>query len=132
MSTYEPSPELVKAVLAGITAPLPFAIGLAYKAIPYKERGMSAALSYVVPLSLRAMSSGCATGTRLVLTQHGELTEEVKQSMVRRIAAWLVPSEVKDITAALQRDVVRMAHEGYAEEGWRLEVRGQEIVLVVL
>ena len=83
-------------------------------------------------MSLRSIAVTQDAGASIALTKHGELTEETKRGMLRRIATWFVPNEVKDITAALQQDVIRLGHSGFGEDAWRLEVRGEEIVLVVL
>jgi hypothetical protein len=132
MDAYEPSSDLTKAVLASIAAPLPFVLGMAFKAVPFKERMMGSVLALAVPMSLRAIASTQLAGGRVVLTKHGELTEETKRSILSRIAAWFVPSEVKDVTRAIQADVVRMAKEGYAEEAWRLEVADGEVIISVI
>jgi hypothetical protein len=129
---YVPSETLVSSVLAGILAPLPFVAGLAAKAIPGKETAVRLALGHAIPMSLRSIAMTQQAGATVALTKHGELTEETKQSLLRRIAAWFVPDEVKDITAALQQDVLRLARAGFGEDAWRLEARGEEIVLVVL
>lgn len=131
MPTYEPSADLVKAVLAGIALPLPFVVGMAYKAVPFKEKVMSATLGVAIPTSLRAIASMQSSGTRIQLTKQGELTEETKRSILSRIADWFVPSEVKDVSSALQADITRMAEEEYAEESWRLEHSGGEVFIVI-
>jgi hypothetical protein len=131
-SSYEPSPELTKAVLAGILAPLPYVAGVLAKSVPYKETAVGKALQHVVPTSLRAIASTQSAGARLALTRHGELTEEAKQSIVRRIAGWFVPSEVQDVTKALQQDIVRLGRDGFGEDAWTLKAEEGEIVLVVL
>lgn len=132
MSSYEPGPELTKAVLAGILAPLPFVAGMLAKRMPYKEAAVAKALQHVVPTSLRAIASTRGAGARIALTRHGELTEETKQSVVRNIAAWFVPSEVHDVTKALQQDIIRLGRDGFGEEAWKLEATEGEIVLVVI
>lgn len=132
MPVYEPDKKLIEAVLAGIALPLGFIAGAAFKLVPFKDRVMSKALALAIPMSLRAIASAYPAGARIPLTKHGELTEETKRSVLTRIAAWFVPSEVKDVTKALQDDIVRMTTEGYAEEAWRLEATNGEIVIVVL
>ncbi|MBP9668854.1 MAG: hypothetical protein KBE09_01035 [Candidatus Pacebacteria bacterium] len=134
MATYVPSPELTKAVLDAILAPVPYVAGLVFKGIPtrMKESAIAMALAQVVPLSLGSIALTKSEGARIVLTQHGELKEEVQESMLRRIAAWFVPNEVKQVGIELHKDVVRLAAEGYATDSWKLEVTDNEIVLVVI
>lgn len=130
-TTYEPSDALIKAVLVAIAAPLPFVVGMAFKVVLYKEKLMGAALGVAIPMSLRALAATQNDGTRLRITSHGELTEEVKRGMLDRIARWLVPSEVRDLIEELQSDVRRMARDEYTESGWRIEVESGECVIVV-
>jgi|GEM_PF-5442039 len=134
MKTYTPDAALTKAVLEAILAPIPFLAGIAIKAIPtsVKEGTISLALAQVVPLSLGSIALTQKEGARIALTKHGELKEDVKAGMVRRIATWFVPNEVKQVTAELQKDVVKMAQGGYATDSWRLEIVSDEVVLVVL
>lgn len=91
--TYQASPELTKAVLDAILAPVPFLIGVAVKAVPMsiKEGAIYHALTQVVPLSLGSIAMTQNEGSRITLTKHGELKEEVQASMLRRIASWFIP-----------------------------------------
>ena len=134
MNVYVPSHEFTKAVLEAMLAPVPYFAGLAIKAVPtsLKEGAISLALSQVVPLSFGSIALTQREGACITLTSHGELKEEVKAGMLRRIAAWFIPDEVKQVTVELQKEVVRLAREGYATDSWRLEVAGEEVVLVVL
>lgn len=131
-STYEADPKLTQAVLAAIAMPMPFFVGKLYWAVPFKERLMSSFLSLAMPMALRAIASTQPAGERIALTKHGELTEEVKRGLITRIAAWFIPSEVKEVSAMLQSEVVRMAKGGFAEEAWRLEIVGDEIMIHVI
>lgn len=134
MNSYAPSPALTSAVLEAILAPVPFVAGLALKAIPHsiKESAVATSLAHIVPLSLGSIALTKDAGARIVLTQHGELKDEVQASMLRRIAVWFVPEEVKKVGAELRADVARLAAEEYATEAWRLELADDEVVLVVV
>ncbi len=132
MLTYDPSPELTKAVLAGILAPLPRIAGFVAWAVPGKELVVGSALMVAIPMGLQAIASAYPAGTRIALTRHGELTEETKQGILRRIASWFVPSEVTDVVSALQKDIVRLGHERFGQESWKLEATDGEIVLIVV
>ena len=131
METYEPSESLTKAVLAAIAAPMPFFVATAFKLVPFKERFMSAALGIVIPMSLRALAATQGVGTRIRITSHGELTDEVKRSLLQRIARWFVPNEVEDLVNELQSEVRRMARGNYTESGWKIEVTDGECVIEV-
>ena len=134
MFSYRPSPELIGAVLKAISMPLPFVASMALWFVPsaLKNFVIGNALSLIVPMSLGAIALTRSGGARVALTTHGELTEEAKKSFVKRVAGWLVPDEVTALTDALHKDIVRLARDGYGTEAWRLEVRENEIVLVVL
>jgi len=130
--SYTPSEEFTKAVVAGMLAPLPYLTALAAKAVPGKEYAVSKALAHVVPFSLHAIAATRPIGTRLSLTTHGELTEEAKASMLKRIANFFVPGEVKNVSSELNKEIIRLGKEGFGQEGiWRLEAEDKEIVLVV-
>lgn len=131
MSEYQPSDQLTKAVLESLLMPLPFFLGIAAKAIPGKSTVVQFALRHTVPASLAAIAKTQRSGDTVSITSHGELTEEVKQSMVQRIAQWLMPDEVQVMVSALQADIIRIAQERYAGDGWHLEPRENEVVLVV-
>ncbi len=105
---------------------------MAAKVVPGKQAGVSMALQYAVPMALRAIASTQSAGATVALTESGELTEETKRGILARIAGWFIPSEVKDVTKGLQADIIRLGFENFGEDAWKLEVRGGEIVLIVL
>jgi hypothetical protein len=129
---YVPSDKFVEVVLAGIMMPLPWYVSGPAKLVPYKEKVIGIALAQIVPLSLRAIAVTQIDGARLVLTSHGELTEEVKQSILKRVVWRLVPNEVVDISSELNKEIIRLATEEFEEEGWQLRVQENEVVLLVI
>jgi hypothetical protein len=133
MPDYNPSPELTKAVLDGIAAPLPFWVRIPLKAIPSsaKEKVVSGSLAHVIPASFATIASALDAGARVALTSHGELTEETKKSLISRIASWLAPDEVQVIRSELNKEVIRLAKEGFGNDAWQLTVQGNEVVHVV-
>jgi hypothetical protein len=128
---YVPSEKFVEVVLAGIMMPLPWYVSGPAKLVPYKEKAIGIALAQVLPLSLRAIAVTQSDGARLVLTSHGQLTEEVKQSILKRIVWRLVPNEVVDISSELNKEIIRLATEEFEEEGWQLRGQENEVVLLV-
>ena len=134
MNTYAPSDALTKATLNAMVSQLPYLGQIPLKAFSdaTKEKYVSIALAQVVPLSLGSIALTQGKDARIPLTKHGALTDEAKQSFVRRIAWWFVPDEVNAVTSALNEDIARLAENGYATELVRLDVENNEVVLVVL
>ncbi|MFZ2886401.1 MAG: hypothetical protein WA021_01125 [Minisyncoccia bacterium] len=132
-TSYTPSDELTKAVLAAFVAPIPYVVGVVVRAIPDKAKlwAVSKALEQVVPLSLGSYVLTQRKDARITLTKHGQLKEEVQQSLLKRIASWFVPEEVSAVSLALQKEVTSMANGGYVTDAFHLEMENGEVVLVV-
>lgn len=130
---YVPDPEFVSKILSELTSALPFVARMAVKGIPVslKEPAMRLALAQAIPLSFSAIAMSQDKGSVVPLTRNGALTEKAKESLVKRIAVALVPSEVHAITDALYAEVARLGAAGYAETSWELKQDGAETVLLV-
>jgi hypothetical protein len=135
MLVYTPDPAFSRAAQNAMLSQLPLFGRLAIKVIPSsaRERVINEALARVLPLSLRTMAAAHEAGTRLALTTHSELTETAKSNIIKRIARWLVPNEVKELNAELNKETVRLGRAEFEEDGsWKVEEQNNEIVLIVL
>ncbi len=134
MDTYTPSDDAKKAMIAALQSTVPYIAGLAIKAVPdsFKDRGAGFALAHAVPLALGSIAVAHGRDSRIPLTRHGTLTEEAKQGIIKRIALWFVPDELKTLTQAITADIVRLAENGYATDSVRLVIDNKEVVLVVV
>ncbi|MFL9827521.1 hypothetical protein [Rhodoplanes sp. SY1] len=134
MSSYDPSPEIVEATQNAIVSTLPFVARAAVKTIPasLKQRATREALARVVPGALTAIAFTGAEGHAVPLTRGSRLTESVQNSLLARIVGRFTPTGVTDLVAALSDEVRRLARSQYSTGSWRLELDGDDAVLISL
>ena len=131
---YDPNNDFVAVVLDELTSSLPFVARIAVKAIPrgLKLPVLTESLAYALPLSFGGLALTQKEDARVVLTKAGVLTEEAKSGFLKRIAFWLVPNEVANLTSAVQKEIARLAKEEFLTEAWHLRIVDGEVVIDVL
>ncbi|MFL9828382.1 hypothetical protein [Rhodoplanes sp. SY1] len=132
MSSYEPSPEVVEATQTAIVSTLPFVARAAAKTIPasLRQRATREALARVVPGALTAIALTGAEGHVVPLTRSNRLTEAVQNSLLARIVGRFTPAGLTDLVAALSDEIRRLAQSRYSTGSWRLELDGDDAVLI--
>jgi hypothetical protein len=67
----------------------------------------------------------------VAITRGGRLTPEAREGLVKRVALWLVPHEVTELSGVLDQEILRLGREQLEESSWRMGLENGEAVLVV-